>query len=341
MESDVIVFAKNLRENTGIVFDVYSDTGDILFGDDRGKLFVDFDGIYIDAQNSRTLFKFRYKNKNYIGSVAGINSASRNYAYLICELADRSYAKGNLSKEEFYKAVLSGEASYYTVKKYSRKYCREGNVCVMLIAMNGGCSEDVFNVVKNYAEGSDDFVLPLEDGQCALIKFTREDGEYRSVAEYAEFLVQSVYEETGENIGVFIGGTVEQIADLSSSFAQAISAYRMNESVSKRLGVHTFKEFIMVKMLEDLPKYKTAEYLDMLLDASAKEIFDDKEMVSTAEEFLENSLNVSETARKLYLHRNTLNYRLDKIEKATGLDVRKISDAVTFRLITVLLKLVR
>ena len=71
------------------------------------------------------------------------------------------------------------------------------------------------------------------------------------------------------------------------------------------------------------------------------EIFDDEEMVNTAEEFLENSLNVSETLRKLYLHRNTLTYRLDKIEKATGLDIRKFSDAVTFRLITVLSKLVR
>ena len=74
------------------------------------------------------------------------------------------------------------------------------------------------------------------------------------------------------------------------------------------------------------------------MDASAREIFDDKEMVDTAEEFLENSLNVSETARKRYLHRNTLNYRLDKIEKSTGLNIRKISDAITFKMITVLIK---
>ena len=64
-------------------------------------------------------------------------------------------------------------------------------------------------------------------------------------------------------------------------------------------------------------------------------------MLNTAEEFLESSLNTSETSRKLYLHRNTLTYRLDKIEKATGLNIRKFSDAVTFRLITVLAKLVR
>ena len=79
----------------------------------------------------------------------------------------------------------------------------------------------------------------------------------------------------------------------------------------------------------------------MLMDTGAREIFNDEEMINTAEEFLENSLNVSETSRKLYLHRNTLTYRLDKIERATGLNIRKFSDAVTFRLITILSRLVR
>ena len=57
-------------------------------------------------------------------------------------------------------------------------------------------------------------------------------------------------------------------------------------------------------------------------------------------EFLQNSLNVSETSRNLFMHRNTLMYRLDKIERMTGLNLRKFSDAVTFRLITILGKLV-
>ena len=77
------------------------------------------------------------------------------------------------------------------------------------------------------------------------------------------------------------------------------------------------------------------------MDVDDKEIFTDKEMTDTAEEFLDSSLNVSETARKLYLHRNTLIYRLDKIEKETGLNIRKFSDAITFRLITILLKTLR
>ena len=63
-------------------------------------------------------------------------------------------------------------------------------------------------------------------------------------------------------------------------------------------------------------------------------------MLGTAEEFLDNSLNVSETSRNLFMHRNTLMYRLDKIERMTGLNLRKFSDAVTFRIITILNRLV-
>lgn len=64
-------------------------------------------------------------------------------------------------------------------------------------------------------------------------------------------------------------------------------------------------------------------------------------MVNTAEEFLANSLNVSEASRNLFMHRNTLMYRLDKIERITGLDIRNFSDAVTFRVIAVLYKLLK
>jgi carbohydrate diacid regulator len=120
-----------------------------------------------------------------------------------------------------------------------------------------------------------------------------------------------------------------------------MTAVRMSNAINSKGEVHSFKEYMLIKMLEDLPKYKLNEYLEMLLDSGAKEIFADQDMTNTAEEFLENSLNSSETSRKLFLHRNTLTYRLDKIERATGLNIRKFSDAVTFRLITILSKLVR
>ena len=97
--------------------------------------------------------------------------------------------------------------------------------------------------------------------------------------------------------------------------------------------------YVLVKMLEEIPKFKLMEYLDILAPKEAKQVFSDEDMLSTAEEFLDSSLNVSETSRKLFMHRNTLMYRLDKIEKLTGLNIKNFPDAVTFRLITILIKL--
>ena len=77
------------------------------------------------------------------------------------------------------------------------------------------------------------------------------------------------------------------------------------------------------------------------MEINFKEIFEDEEMLETAEAFLQSSLNISETSRNLYMHRNTLLYRLDKIEKATGLNIRLFSDAVSFRVLSILYKLLK
>jgi carbohydrate diacid regulator len=211
----------------------------------------------------------------------------------------------------------------------------------MLVGAEGKQMEEIKNILVNGCEELD-FVVDIDKNQLAFIKFVSDTtNEYQSPIEYAEFIKQMVYEETGINIKIAIGSTANSIVQASLSFSHAVWAFRMNNTLGAKGDIHSYKEYVLIKMLEDLPKYKLNEYLEMLMDTGAKEIFSDEEMTNTAEEFLENSLNVSETARKLYMHRNTLTYRLDKIERATGLNIRKFSDAVTFRLITILSKLLR
>ena len=346
METDIRLFAGEILENTGVEFCVFDEKGSYVYGDaQRGETVPpDFSGVFSDVGLNKTFFKFKYKNKRYTGRLKGAGRTERNYAFLISELAEKSTAKGtNFSREDFYKSVLLGEASYFQIEKYMRKFAiTDKPVCAMLVVVPQGKTEDVINVLSAYGEEGTDCALVLDETHCVLVKFFDEAaGEYRSITEYAEFLHRTVYEETGVETEFSIGGTVKTVADLSSSFSQASSAQRMSNSIKSGGSVHSFKDFVLIKMLEDLPKYKLNEYLELLMDPAAREIFSDSEMTDTAEEFLENSLNVSETSRKLYLHRNTLTYRLDKIEKSTGLNIRRFSDAVIFRLITILSKLVR
>ena len=346
MDSDIKAFSEEITENTGIKFAVY-DTSGVFFAGHAvpfDKFPTELDGLFSSVKNNATFFRLRFRSKNYTGVIAGSGKVEKNYAYLIAGLAEKDYSKNlSLSREEFFKAVLFGEASYYQINKFMRKFSitdRPG--CVMIVTALNGKAEDVINVLANYGADSSAFVFELDEEQCVLLKFCDEvNGEYSSVTEYAEFLSQSVYEEIGVTVFIALGGTVGTVSDLATSFSQASYVRKMSKFLGAQSGVHSFKEYMLVRMLEDLPKYKLNEYLGLLLDDKAREVFNDAEMIDTAEEFLEANLNVSETSRKIYLHRNTLMYRLDKIEKATGLNIRKFSDALTFRLITYLCKLVR
>ncbi|MBQ3492891.1 MAG: helix-turn-helix domain-containing protein [Clostridia bacterium] len=346
MDADIRIFISGIREKTGINFSVYDAGGDYIAGNGNigDTVPTDFEGIKRYPTLNKTLFYIKYKSKCFIGSIDGCTETEYNYAFLIGELAENSYFKeSGLSRTDFCKAILLGETNHSQISRYMRKYSmKDMPSFVMVMSVSPVSIEDVMQVLKTYGNEGLDFVVKIDDSQLAFVKFIDEDSnEYQSSTEYAEFLRQSVYEETGVSVRISIGGTVKTIADLSTSYSQAMTAVRMCNAINSKGEVHSFKEYMLIKMIEDLPKYKLNEYLETLLDSGAREIFLDDEMINTAEEFLENSLNVSETSRKLYLHRNTLTYRLDKIEKATGLNIRKFSDAVTFRLITILSKLVR
>ena len=133
-----------------------------------------------------------------------------------------------------------------------------------------------------------------------------------------------------------VGSQEKSLFEAGNSYEQSVSALKMGRQSNPRSHIHSYKEYIMVRMIEEIPDNVLQQYLDVLLDSSAKDILSDSDMMNTAEEFLNNSLNISETSRHLYMHRNTLMYRLDKIERCMGLNIRKFSDAVTFRIIMVL-----
>ena len=212
---------------------------------------------------------------------------------------------------------------------------------VMVVDSNGKNLSDVSDFLSNYLENNDFFVVTDDQRHVVIKTCDQAIGDYSSCAEYAEYLTLSAFEETGLRLKIGVGGIVDALDKVHVSYSQAISTLDMMDVLQAEGDVHTYKEYVLIKILGDMPKTKLNQYLNLLLDESSKDVLSDEEIISTAEAFLNNNLNASETSRKMYLHRNTLSYRLDKIEKATGLNIRSFSDAVTFRLITILSKLTR
>ena len=195
--------------------------------------------------------------------------------------------------------------------------------------------------LENYTINGIDTPFVENESTCVFVKYLTSEGdsEFQSPVDYAEVFRRSLFEETGIKVKIGVGGISRNLSEAVQSYGQAENALKISEIFNSQNLVHSYKEFMLYKMLEDLPPSKLANYYNTLADGDAKTVFSDEDLLNTAEEFLENNLNVSETARKLYMHRNTLTYRLDKIERATGLNIRNFSDAITFRLCNLLYKL--
>lgn len=349
MDFELTTILSGIKERTGLEVAVYADGLRFIASTDGSTEILlpqknDFDGVFQDASTGNTYFKVRYKNSDMTGVVKGVTRVEKNYASLIAELIEASTGRDlELSQAEYLKTILVGECNRQQIQKYEKNYSIPQKPCfVLAIQAQGAKKQDLINVLTTFGAGEHDYAVVMEESLCAFVKFVDESVvDYQSATDFAGFLTQSIKEETGVSVAVGVGSTVKDFAEVSVSYLQAVTAVRMAGIMGSKGQVHSYKEYVLLTMLKDLSKAKLGDYLDTLLDDEARKIFNDTEMTNTAEEFLENSLNLSETSRKLYLHRNTLMYRLDKIERETGLNIRKFSDAVIFRLITILLKLIK
>lgn len=325
-----------IREKLGIWFDYYRE------GDNKKGVPVcerQFDET--DEDGEFLFFRFSYKQIGFIGVLSLKDGDAKKYALLLPAYIE-SFAdkESELTKIDYLRKILLGECSSKAVEKFANRFSVSGMQAFVLVVSVPKLMDEAISLIANCAGNTIDTVVRMDEKTCAFVKFMEEDTEeYNSSSDYAEFLVQSLKEELGIDARVGVGSTVKKLKDSSLSYAQGASALRYAEVFGEQGSVHSYREYALVKMLEDASESRLRQYLSELMDEGTKEIMDDEEMVETAEEFLRCSLNVSETSRNLYMHRNTLLYRLDKIQKATGLNIRAFPDAVSFRVLTILYKL--
>jgi carbohydrate diacid regulator len=337
MENELKHIIKSIVEKTGIEFAVRAIGKDdnVKFSSSR---------IIVNSDANKTYFRFSFRGGEYVAAITGTDKTTANYAYLISSLIENSAgADLALGLNDYLKKIVVGECSKLQVEKFHVKFNVPDIPCYSLvIEAPAGTESDVINVLESYSANTLDTSVVADDSKLVFVKFVDmpSDIEYQSPSEFAEYLCQSVFEEIGAGIKIGVGTVVRHLTDLHTSYQQALSALKMSEVFNSKGSVHSYKEYVLIKMLEEIPRGKLKEYLDILSGEDSDAVFDDEDMLNTAEEFLENSLNVSETSRNLFMHRNTLIYRLDKIEKSTGLNIKNFSDAVTFRLITILHKII-
>lgn len=322
---------------------VYADGGELVYGEATNYALSDGgEAVYSDGENGVTVFKFVYSSDEYFGVLGAVGDEGKNYAAMLLKIIESSLnSRARITKKEYLRRILFGEATKDEADFFRERYSFPLGGCYVIAVFSEKHIGEIENLLTHAAVSRADCVLHVDESDCALIKFTSEDGDYQSAAEYSEFLANSIFAEIGVHPIIGVGGEAPAFSEISVSSEQAFTAVRLSKTFSSKGDVHTYKEYLLTKMLEGISEAKKKEYISEFITSGADELFSDDEMMNTAEEFLSSSLNVSETSRNLYMHRNTLMYRLDKIEKATGLNIRKFSDAVSFRVLTILYTLLK
>ena len=154
--------------------------------------------------------------------------------------------------------------------------------------------------------------------------------EVREIEKIADGLVDTLNTEFFAKVSVGVGTAVNNIKDLARSYKEAQVALEVGKVFDTEKVVISYENLGIGRLIYQLPTTLCEMFLQEVFKNGSLESLD-RETLMTIQSFFENNLNVSETSRKLFVHRNTLVYRLEKIRKLTGLDLREFDHAITFK----------
>lgn len=188
-----------------------------------------------------------------------------------------------------------------------------------------------------YSGKSKDFITAVDEKNIILVKEVLEGQSYLEMEKIANTLLDMTNAEAMTKVSIAYGTIVNDIKEVSKSFKEAKLALDVGKIFYSDKNVVAYNSLGIGRLIYQLPVPLCKMFIKEIFDGKSPDDFDE-ETLSTINKFFENSLNVSETSRQLYIHRNTLVYRLDKLQKTTNLDLRKFDDAITFKIALMVVK---
>lgn len=182
-----------------------------------------------------------------------------------------------------------------------------------------------------------DFVTAVDEKNIIVVKELEDGDGYPELEKTAQNLYSMLKEEEGEDVLIAYGTIIGDIKEVSKSYKEAKLALDVGKIFCGEKKVIAFSALGIGRLIYQLPIPLCKMFIREIFEGKSPDDFDE-ETLTTINKFFENNLNVSETSRQLYIHRNTLVYRLDKLQKSTGLDLRVFEDAITFKIALMVVK---
>ncbi len=196
------------------------------------------------------------------------------------------------------------------------------------------------NLRTFYKARTKDFVTAVDEHCIIIVRELAANEGYEEIDKAAHQIMDILNKQGEKNIHVSYGTIVGEIREVSRSYKEAKMALDVGRIFFDDRDVIAYSALGIGRLIYQLPIPLCKMFIKEIFDGKSPDEFDE-ETLMTINKFFENSLNVSETSRQLYIHRNTLVYRLDKLQKTTGLDLRVFEDAITFKIALMVVKYMR
>ena len=241
------------------------------------------------------------------------------------------------SREQSLRLMLRGEieTSEFETLAAEHNIPLDKKRCVLYFYFVDIEAEAAMQLLSGSLQDESDLLAEVGRHSLAMLKSVDEDVNFAELEEYAKAIEVSFLTESGTSVYVGISNPRDDLLGIPDAYEEARSAINVGRVYHSSRTVFIYRNLLLERFLNDVPQDMCGSYNAMIFNRKTARLFND-EMVHTIESFFDNSLNLSETARKLYIHRNTLVYRLEKVQRAIGLDLRNFDDAVTFKMMMLL-----
>lgn len=240
---------------------------------------------------------------------------------------DERYDKCNFVKNVALDNIMPGDIY---AKARELHLAADVSRAVIILRLSRGSVTAAYETVSAlFPEKNKDFVFNVSDTDLAVVKEVRPGVEAKDLENLADSLVDILENDRYTRVGAGIGTCVDSIRDIATSFKEAQTALEVGKVFYTEQNVVNYSRLGIARLIYHLPITLCETFLSEVFKRGSMDSLD-QETLFTIQHFFENNLNVSETSRGLFVHRNTLVYRLEKIKKLTGLDLRNFEEAIVF-----------
>lgn len=334
-----------MKDTMDCIIGVIDETASIIACSELSKIGTTNEFVSLDLNDSHDIFirdGYTYKpfgthmKPDFAVFVEGVDDTAAKYANILAislsslkQYYDEKYDRNNFIKNVVLDNVLPADI---LVKARELHFNSDVSRVVLLIRILSSNDVSAFDVIQNlFPDKSKDFVFNISESDIVLVKEVNENIESSDLEKLAKSISDTLSSEFYTRVNVGIGMVVEGINGLASSFKEAQIALEVGKVFDTEKTIVSYDNLGIARLIYHLPTTLCETFLREVFKKGSIDSLD-HETLFTIQKFFENNLNVSETSRKLFVHRNTLVYRLEKIKKLTGLDLREFDHAIIFKI---------